>query len=427
MRSKDERTVGFIVVAMISVVVCSETRAAQSVSLGWDPSPDPTVVGYAVHYGTHSGIYTSRVDAGTNTTIVIPRLLTGLPHYFVATAYDGMGNESIPSGEVMLTAPLTSAVHPPTLDKLGSLKIDENAGPQTVKLSGITAGTNNQGMNLSVRAISINPALIPAPSIGYTSPGATGVLTFTPATNVYGSATISVIVDNGRAVSNTIRRNISVTICPTLGQLSIGSTRLQTGQIGSVAMVLSSSAGLTDLDVILDVPPGHLTNFAFQALAPEIAPPSATVTPQSATAWLLHLAAAPDQVLVGSNQVAQLGFTAIAGQPSALVPLTLRPFAATTADGVLLTNRPTTPGRIAVIGRESLLEASLDSSGKPGLTLYGKPSSSYIIEFTTNLCSPDDWVPLPSTLNPAALAIPVPLLSPAPAQIFYRAVESPTN
>jgi hypothetical protein len=325
MRSKDERTVGFIVVAMIGVAVYSETRAAQSVALGWDPSPDPSAVGYAVHYGTDSGIYTSRVDAGTNTTIIIAGLLEGLTYYFVATAYDGRGNESIPSGELVFTVPLAGAVY------------------------------------------------------------------------------------------------------PTLGQLSIGSTLLQTGQTGSVAMVLSSSAGLTDLDVILDVPLGRLTNLAFQALAPEIDPLLATVTPQSATAWLLHLAAASGQILVGSNQVAQLGFTAIAGQPSALVPLTLLPFSATTADGVLLTNRPVNPGRIVVIGRESLLEASLDSSGKPGLTLYGKPSSSYIVEFTTNLCSPVDWVPLPSTFNPAALAIPVPLLSPAPDQIFYRAVESPAN
>jgi len=38
---------------------------AQSVMLGWEPSPDPNAVGYNIYYGTASHNYTSKVSVGT--------------------------------------------------------------------------------------------------------------------------------------------------------------------------------------------------------------------------------------------------------------------------------------------------------------------------------------------------------------------------
>ena len=85
---------------------------------------------------------------------------------------------------------------PPTLDAIANpAAIYENAGPQTVNLSGITAGAG-QTEAISVTAVSDNAALLSSPTVSYTSPAATGSLTYQPAANQYGTADVTVTVHN---------------------------------------------------------------------------------------------------------------------------------------------------------------------------------------------------------------------------------------
>ena len=42
--------------------------AADTISLAWDPNPEPQVVGYIVHVGAQSGTYTQHIDVGPATT-----------------------------------------------------------------------------------------------------------------------------------------------------------------------------------------------------------------------------------------------------------------------------------------------------------------------------------------------------------------------
>jgi len=73
----------------------------------------------------------------------------------------------------------------------------EDAGQQTVGLTGISAGPG-ETQTLTVTATSSNPGLIPDPTVVYTSPNNFGSLSFTPVANQSGTATITVIVhDNG--------------------------------------------------------------------------------------------------------------------------------------------------------------------------------------------------------------------------------------
>ena len=108
---------------------------AAEVALAWDPSPDEWVTGYAIHYGTTSGVHPVRVDVGNVTNAVIDGLQPGVTYYFVATAYTADGLESDPSNEVSYTVPNpqpdpTNA--PPSV----------NAGPdQTVRLPSVLALT----------------------------------------------------------------------------------------------------------------------------------------------------------------------------------------------------------------------------------------------------------------------------------------------
>lgn len=76
-----------------------------SVKLQWDPSPSSNVVGYAVYYGTVSGDYTARADAGAQTTVSISGLIESTTYYFVAVAYTDYGVESLPSNELAYTVP----------------------------------------------------------------------------------------------------------------------------------------------------------------------------------------------------------------------------------------------------------------------------------------------------------------------------------
>src|SRR6266571_1252984 len=106
----------------------------------------------------------------------------------------------------------------PTLDILNSLTINEDAAAQAVNLTGIGPGPNESGQVLTVTASSSNPGLIPNPTVTYTSPNPTGTLNFTPVANQFGSATITVTVqdDGGTANGgcNTISRTFTVTVNP---------------------------------------------------------------------------------------------------------------------------------------------------------------------------------------------------------------------
>ena len=67
---------------------------------------------------------------------------------------------------------------------------------------------------LAITAFSANPDLIPDPIVSYVSPNATGTLTFTPARDAFGSATIWVIVNDGDTAQNTVTRAFTVTVAP---------------------------------------------------------------------------------------------------------------------------------------------------------------------------------------------------------------------
>jgi hypothetical protein len=84
------------------------TDTSGTIRLAWDASPDPTVTGYWVYYGTQSGIYENYQDTGAVSSNPVSYTLTGLAkgrsYYIAVTAYDQYRNESDFSNEVSGTA-----------------------------------------------------------------------------------------------------------------------------------------------------------------------------------------------------------------------------------------------------------------------------------------------------------------------------------
>jgi hypothetical protein len=168
------------------------TVTASSSNTGLIPAPTVT--------------YTSPNANGTLAFAPLP-YANGSATITVTVSDGGASNNVVSRAFTVTVAPVNQ---PPTLNALADRTINKNAGLQTVSLSGIGTGQSNEVQTLVVTASSSDTDLIPAPSVAYTSPNATGSISFTPLANAYGAAVITVTVNDGGATSNLISRTFTV-------------------------------------------------------------------------------------------------------------------------------------------------------------------------------------------------------------------------
>jgi hypothetical protein len=128
------------------------------------------------------------------------------------TVDDGAASDNLVTRAFTVTVGATN--RPPTLDAIADVNLQENSGQQTLNLTGISPGADYESQVVTVKAVSSNPGLIPTPGITYTAPGASAKLVFTPVANAFGSATITVTVDDGQSTVNTVSRSFKVTVTP---------------------------------------------------------------------------------------------------------------------------------------------------------------------------------------------------------------------
>lgn len=144
---------------------------------------------------------------------------------------------------------------PPTLNPIADVAVVENAAAQIVTLAGITSGSPTENQGLRVSATSSNPQLVPTPVIRYSSPANTASLTFKPTVNRYGSATITVTVNDGGRNNNIIRQSFRVTVT---ALATGGGTNRSTG-LAQTNAVVSANAAAT-----LTTVAGPQNQFSFQ-------------------------------------------------------------------------------------------------------------------------------------------------------------------
>ena len=164
----------------------------------------------------------------------------------------GTSNGGVNTFVRTFTVSVNGPNEPPTLDAIGIVTVNEDAPEQTVNLTGISAGpANESGQTVTVAAVSDNTALVPNPTVQYTS-GSTGTLKFTPAANTSGTATITVTVTDDGGTANggvdTFIRTFTITVdpvndAPTLDAISnVRSTRTPAEQTVNLSGITAGPA-----------------------------------------------------------------------------------------------------------------------------------------------------------------------------------------
>jgi hypothetical protein len=141
------RSVFFVCLAI--TLGWTEQTAAQSLSLAWDPSPDPSALGYIVYAGTQSGIYTAEFNVGTATSFVYG-VVPNQQYFFAVAAYaEGMivgplSGEVVGSahGVVLLSNPGDQLGTEGTPTELQLIGIDSFGGTVTFGAAGLPPGLN---------------------------------------------------------------------------------------------------------------------------------------------------------------------------------------------------------------------------------------------------------------------------------------------
>jgi hypothetical protein len=255
------------------------TVTASSSNTGLIPNP---AVNYTSPNSTGTLTFTPVANANGSATITV-------------TVNDGQAQNNTVTRTFTVT--VAAVNDPPTLNALANLSIAEDSGLQTVSLAGIGSGAANESQTLTVTASSSNTGLIPNPAVNYTSPNATGTLTFTPVANASGSATITVTVNDGQAANNTVSRTFNVTVSsindpPTLnaiGNVTLNEDAgLQTVNLagissGSEVQTLvvtasSSNTGLIPTPTVNYTSPNATGTLTFTPVANANGPATITVT-----------------------------------------------------------------------------------------------------------------------------------------------------
>ena len=177
----------------------------------------PTVTIAAPSTGSLSVSYTSPNANGSLTYTPAPNVFGTATITVTVTDNGGTAGGGVNTFSQTFNVVVNPVNQPPTLDPIAAVTVAENTTtPQTVPLSGITAGIG-QTENLSITAASNNTGLIPNPTVVYTSPNTVGSVVFTPVPNASGTATITVTVTNsgiGSGTGASTTQTFTVTVTP---------------------------------------------------------------------------------------------------------------------------------------------------------------------------------------------------------------------
>lgn len=239
--------------AQITIAPVTSPTLAEYVSMTWDASPDSTVIGYNLYYGTNSGTYAGKLDVGNTITTTLDIQPRGLTYYFAVTAYNATGEESPFSNELTYQVPNLIPQSPLLIQPVGPLAYGSTTPIST------TGGSGSGAITYSVLS---GPALLSADSssviitgIGtivltatkaaddvYLAASATNSISVTPATQSVSFAAIpSVKETNVVSLSATASSGLPVTFSVESGPGVVSGSQLSFSGPGTVTVVASQA------------------------------------------------------------------------------------------------------------------------------------------------------------------------------------------
>ncbi len=365
-----------LVVLVTCFVFLMRAQAGQSVSLAWDASPDTNVVGYFLYYGTTSGAYSSKINAGGSTTATVTNLTLGTTYYFAATAYDAAGDESVPSNEISYAVPTNG---PPVLTPVTDQVITVQ---QSLCITNSAFDSFQPSANLT---FSLDPGAPEGMSINPTN----GILYWCPTWAQAGTTNlITVRVSDSSVPPLSTVQTFSVIVGNAV-QLTLGSLVVSLSQPGGSAVSFASSCPVTSLSFTLDAPAGWAGNLTVQSAIPQSVVVS-QYTP-GATHSLVTIQTVDGSVLPAGQPVARVSFAAAGLMSSTFGWVNTSGVSALQTDGQPVPVAAGGASELVFVGLDSLVEARVGSNGMRNLVLYGPYGSSYMVESTTSLNAPKAW------------------------------------
>ena len=232
-------------------------------------SPSPVFGSGAQIGGTGTNNF-SVYSSNANGSVNISNLAPATGYYGIVYAYNGSGSSTNNSFNYyngyayVYFSTLNSA---PTINAISNYTVCQDAPTTTVSLSGISRGTNAaETQTVSLAAYSSNTTIMPNPTISYTNPNTTGVLSFKPNAGQSGTVTVSVYVnDGGPNNSQTIKQfTVNVKGIPyAAGAISTATTTLckvKNGVVFSVPTISNTTTYNWSLPLNATVTAGANTN-----------------------------------------------------------------------------------------------------------------------------------------------------------------------
>ena len=150
--------------------------------------PDPTVT-YSSPGSTGTLVFTPVPNQNGTATITVTVVDGGFDNDLTTPDDNGTTSRTVS----IAVAPVNDR---PTLDALSNVMVNEGDPEQAVSLTGMSTG-GGETQVLSVTAVSDNAGLIPDPVVDFDGQSSTGTLKFTPVADQFGTATITVTVEDG--------------------------------------------------------------------------------------------------------------------------------------------------------------------------------------------------------------------------------------
>src|ERR1700690_769802 len=138
--------IAVLAILLMAAIPMAAEEAYSATTLTWtapttntDGSPLTDLAGYNLYYGISSGNYTNTIHVGNVTTYTLN--LSAGSYYFVATAYNSLGVESLDSNQVVKTVVVADTTRP----NVTALSIPGTSASLTIPINTFTA-TDNVGV-----------------------------------------------------------------------------------------------------------------------------------------------------------------------------------------------------------------------------------------------------------------------------------------